>query len=59
MPNSIISSLLHGEMYNLDFSEDTKSGKESHDTFLMIFQNQSKKNEETVFKFEIIQKAIC
>ena len=36
-------------MDNFDHIEDTKSGKgSSHDTILMVFQNQNENNEEHV-----------
>ena len=36
-------------MDDFDCTEDTKSGtREGHNTILMIFQDQSDKNEETV-----------
>ena len=47
--NSIKKGLLHGAMDNFDHIEDTKSGKgSSHDTILMVFQNQNENNEEHV-----------
>ena len=47
--NSIKKGLLHGAMDNFDHIKDTKSGKgSSHDTILMVFQNQNENNEEHV-----------
>ena len=47
--NSIKKGLLHRAMDNFDHIEDTKSGKgSSHDTILMVFQNQNENNEEHV-----------
>ena len=45
--NLIKKGLLHEAMYNFDHIEDTKSGKgSSHDTILLVFQNQNENNEE-------------
>ena len=45
--NLIKKGLLHEAMDNFDHIEDTKSGKgSSHDTILLVFQNQNENNEE-------------
>ena len=47
--NSVNKSLLHAARDNFDYIEDTKSGTgSSHDTILMVFQNQKQKNDTVV-----------
>ena len=49
IPSTIKNNvLLHGAMDNFDQDENTPSGiGESHDTILMVFQNDQKKSNET------------
>ena len=48
--NSINKSLSHGVMDNFDYIGDMKSGTgSSHDTILMVFQNQKETNDTVVF----------
>ena len=48
--NYINKILLHEEMDNFDCIQETKSGtRSSHDTILMVFQNQKEKNDTVVF----------
>ena len=48
--NSINKSLLHRVMDNFDYIGNTKSRTgSSHDTILMVFQNQKETNDTVVF----------